>query len=316
MSAETVTIGWNEIDSRATKIAEKISKEIPSRNLNIYGVPNGGVIPATLVVEKLKLLHGRGNLLRTMTRLVEQPIHADVVIDDIVDSGNTRRNFSSIPFYALVDKLGDDADLKGKWVEFPWERMASSKGDTVQDNIRRLLQFIGEDPQRPGLRETPDRVVRSYTEIFGGYKMDVGELFKVFDEQASDEIVLSRDTEFYSVCEHHMQPFFGKAHIAYIPQGGRVIGISKLARILDVFSCRLQIQERIGSQVVDSLMDPKNGLNPLGAACIIEAAHFCIRCRGVNKQNSEMVTSCMKGVFREKPEARGELMFLISLGKK
>ena len=151
-------------------------------------------------------------------------------------------------------------------------------------------------------------MVKSYSEIFAGYKQVPEQHLKTFSEGACDEMVLLKDIEFYSVCEHHMQPFFGKAHIAYIPDS-RVVGISKLARILEVYARRLQIQERLTTQIVDAL---DMHLKPKGSACVIEAQHFCMVCRGVNKQNSKMVTSAMSGVFRDdKKQARNELMSLI-----
>lgn len=169
-----------------------------------------------------------------------------------------------------------------------------------------LLGFIGEDIGREGLAETPSRVVKSYKELFAGYKVNVAKLFKTFDGEGCSEMVIVRDIEFYSTCEHHMQPFFGRAHIGYIPDG-RVLGVSKLARILDAYARRLQIQERIGQQVVDALM---TYLQPLGAGCVIEAKHFCMVCRGVQKQNSVMVTSKVAGTFLQ-PEVRAEFLNLI-----
>ena len=174
------------------------------------------------------------------------------------------------------------------------------------DAIKTILLRIGEDPNREGLQETPKRVVESYREIYGGYGVDVEKLFKTFEDGACDEMVLLKDIEFYSVCEHHMQPFFGKAHIAYIPNG-KVIGVSKLARVLDAYARRLQIQERLTKEVVAAL---DGHLKPNGSACVIEAKHFCMVCRGVHKQNSTMVTSELTGVFRE-AAVRAELFSLI-----
>lgn len=172
--------------------------------------------------------------------------------------------------------------------------------------IRDMLREIGEE-EREGLLETPKRVVKSWQEIYSGYKQDPAELFKTFDADGCDQIVLCKDIELYSMCEHHMLPFFGVAHVAYIPSN-KVIGISKLARLVDLYSRRLQIQERIGEQVTKALM---TYLAPKGAACIIEATHMCMRMRGVSKQNSTMVTSSLKGAFFSNPSARQELMQLI-----
>lgn len=177
----------------------------------------------------------------------------------------------------------------------------------ISDYIQALIEYIGDDPAREGLRETPIRVLNAYEEIFYGYKDDPKTHMKVFDEPSSNELVLMKDIEFFSTCEHHMLPFYGKAHIAYITNG-KVIGASKLARILDVYARRLQIQERISQQVTTALDD---GLNPLGSACIIEASHLCMMCRGVKKQHSVMVTSSLTGVFRENATSRSELFQLI-----
>jgi GTP cyclohydrolase I len=178
--------------------------------------------------------------------------------------------------------------------------------------IRAMLLQIGEDPDRSGLRETPARVIRSWAEIFGGYHIDPASVFKIFDEDGYNELVLMRNIEFYSFCEHHMLPFFGKAHVAYLASDDRVIGASKLARLVDIYARRLQTQERLCKQITDALMEH---LRPRGAGCVIEGAHMCMRCRGVNKQHSEMVTSSLRGRFLEDTDAgraaRAELMGLI-----
>ena len=171
-----------------------------------------------------------------------------------------------------------------------------------------LLSYLESDPQREGLKKTPQRVIDSWAEIFEGYSMDASEILSsTFNGEGYDGIVLLRDIEFHSTCEHHLQPFSGRAHIAYIP-GDRIVGISKLARIGDMHARKLQNQERITKGVSDDL---ETHLDPLGSAVIIEASHGCMRCRGVKKQNSVMTTSAMRGVFFEKPEARQELMQLI-----
>jgi GTP cyclohydrolase IA len=171
-----------------------------------------------------------------------------------------------------------------------------------------LLNYLENDPTREGLEKTPKRVIDSFDEIFAGYTQDSSEvLASTFNGEGYDGIVLLRDIEFHSTCEHHLQPFKGRAHVAYIPTD-RIVGISKLARIVDLHARRLQNQERITKSVAD---DIETHLNPLGAAVIIEAAHGCMQCRGVMKQNSIMTTSAMRGVFFDKSEARTELMQLI-----
>ena len=179
--------------------------------------------------------------------------------------------------------------------------------EELQELIRTQIREIGDDPDREGLRDTPKRIIRSWQELYSGYWEKPEDLLTVFDCGTYDQIVLLKDIEFFSTCEHHMLPFYGKAHIAYIP-GNKVIGISKLARLLEVYARRLQIQERIGEQVTEALM---TYLQPKGAACILEARHHCVCSRGVGKQNSIMVTSSLKGAFFNSSAARMELMGLI-----
>ena len=163
------------------------------------------------------------------------------------------------------------------------------------DCVVQILNHIGENCQRDGLLETPARVVKSWGELYSGYKMDPKSVFKVFDNDSNyDNMIISKDIEFYSMCEHHMLPFFGKAHLAYIPQE-KIIGLSKLSRLTDIFSRRLQNQERLTDQIADSLM---TNLDPKGVGVILEGKHFCMMSRGVQKQNSSMTTSSLYGVFR------------------
>ena len=171
-----------------------------------------------------------------------------------------------------------------------------------------VLSAIGEDVKRNGILETPSRVIKSWKELYSGYNIAPEDVLKEFDNDSDyDGIVLLRDIEFYSMCEHHMLPFIGRAHIAYLP-AEKIVGISKLARLLEVFARRLQVQERLGQQVVDCLM---KHLDAGGAACIIEADHYCIRMRGANKQHSTMVTSSLAGAFKDNLDTRNELMALI-----
>ena len=174
--------------------------------------------------------------------------------------------------------------------------------------VRILLQYIGEDPDRPGLLETPARVVRAYDEMFSGYKADPK--IKVFPDEviSCNEMIVCRDIEFTSMCEHHLLPFRGVAHIGYIPKDNRIIGLSKLARILDVYSRRLQVQERLTQQIADRLAE---AVDPLGVGVMIESQHFCMVCRGVRKQNSSMITSKLLGVFLDDPKVRQEFFSLV-----
>ena len=182
--------------------------------------------------------------------------------------------------------------------------------DEIKKGLRGILKHLGENPDREGLKETPERMVKSWGELFAGYNKNPEDVLTVFKEDdviPYNQIILLKDIEFYSTCEHHFLPFVGKAHVAYVPKD-KVVGISKLARIVEIFSRRLQIQERVGNQVTQALMDV---LKPQGAACIIEASHFCMTSRGVGKQNSVMVTSSLKGCFLTHTETRQELIELI-----
>lgn len=179
--------------------------------------------------------------------------------------------------------------------------------DDIHSYIKDILKYIGEQPDREGLVDTPKRVVNSWKEIYKGYKQDPESILTTFAADGYDQIVLLKDVEVYSMCEHHMLPFIGKAHVAYLPDE-KVVGISKLARLVDIYARRLQIQERLTDQVTEALM---KYLKPKGAVCIIEAQHLCMRMRGVSKQNSVMVTSSIKGVFRNNTEMMNELTNLL-----
>lgn len=174
--------------------------------------------------------------------------------------------------------------------------------------IRRMLVRLGDDVDREGLRRTPLRVAKAMDFLTSGYDMDALEVARnaVFREDCS-EMVLVRDIEFYSLCEHHMLPFFGRAHIGYLPNG-RIIGLSKVARVLDVFARRLQVQERLTNQVADALTE---ALEPHGVAVVLEAGHTCMMMRGVQKQNSKTVTSAMRGTFEQNDRTRAEFMSLL-----
>ena len=161
--------------------------------------------------------------------------------------------------------------------------------------VREILEAVGEDPSREGLLETPARVARMYQEIFSGLEADPKDFLKIFDEgPGHDELVLVKDIPLYSVCEHHLLPFIGRAHIAYIPKNGRIIGLSKFARIVDCFARRPQVQERLTGQIADFLFEQ---LEPLGVAVFIQAEHLCMTMRGVQKPGTKTVTSIVRGVF-------------------
>ena len=173
-------------------------------------------------------------------------------------------------------------------------------------HLRDLLAYIGDDPAREGLLETPHRIVKSWDKLFGGYRQKPQDVLKTFVEGSCEEMVVLKDIEFYSTCEHHLQPFFGTISIGYLPNG-RVLGISKLARLVEVFARRLQIQEKLVAQIADSLMQT---LHPHGVMVVCKAKHMCISSRGIEKHNAVMVTSAIRGAFN-KLEVRSEFLEMI-----
>ncbi len=182
----------------------------------------------------------------------------------------------------------------------------------LEQSVSQILTGIGEDPEREGLKDTPRRVAKSYRYLTAGYSKDPMKILReaLFEEKC-DEMVVCRDIDYYSLCEHHLLPFFGRCHVAYIPDG-KIVGLSKIPRIIDVFSRRLQVQERLTSQIADCLME---GLNPLGVGVVMEGLHMCMVMRGVEKQNSFATTSSMLGVFRSEQATRSEFLHLIELGR-
>jgi GTP cyclohydrolase I len=181
--------------------------------------------------------------------------------------------------------------------------------EAIEDAVRTILLGIGEDPDREGLAKTPTRVARAYKFLTKGYDEDPKQVINgaLFVEDYS-EMIIMRDLDFFSLCEHHILPFFGKAHVAYIPKH-RIVGISKLARLVEVYSRRLQVQERMTNQIANIVMEE---LDPQGVGVVVEAEHLCMRMRGVEKQNSIVVTSAMLGIFRDRRETRDEFMNLIA----
>jgi len=177
----------------------------------------------------------------------------------------------------------------------------------IEKAVREILLAVGEDTEREGLKKTPERVARMYAELLAGmHEKPEKHLRSVFTENY-EEIVLLREIPFYSICEHHLMPFIGQAHVAYLPSG-RILGISKLARIVDCFARRLQAQERLTYQIADFIM---NNLKPQGAAVVLEASHSCMTIRGIKKPGSVMVTSALRGIFKRDPRSRSEIMSLM-----
>lgn len=253
----------DEVNHAVAILADRIMYEYTGEKpIRLYGVPRGGIPVAYLLT---KYLHAD---------LVDNPDDATVIVDDIIDSGATMARYAG-PFYALIDQTKKDR-VDRTWFVFPWENGGDDKDYSATDIVTRTLQYIGEDPERDGLKDTPRRVLKAWDFMFQGYHENPADILaRTFDnDEHYNEMVILRNVEFYSCCEHHMLPFFGQAHIAYIPrEDGRVAGISKLARLVNCFARRLQVQERMTKQIVDALT---LHLMPLGAACFIEAQHLCL----------------------------------------
>lgn len=188
--------------------------------------------------------------------------------------------------------------------------MSESK-ESIEKKLADILEYIGDDPNREGLLETPSRIRKSWDKLFGGYKQKPEDVLKIFKEGACDEMVILKNVEFYSVCEHHFLPFFGQLHVGYLPNE-KVIGISKLARLAEIYARRLQIQERMVAQIADDIV---KYLDPKGVMVVAEGVHFCMTSRGVEKQNSIMVTSALRGAFREDAKIRDEFLNLVKGSK-
>lgn len=292
----------SDIDEWAVKWATRIMCEHPvNETVFLYPVMRGGLVPAYNLLGVLRSLGQDARI----TQLLGEATH---IVDDIIDSGATRERLLAkagrpLPFLAVVDKI---ASPSLEWVTFPWEEDAG-KQETVEDNVRRILQFIGEKVDREGLLETPGRVVKAYQEWFSGYGVDPAAILKTFEDgaESTDEMVVVKDIRFYSHCEHHMAPFFGKATIAYVPDG-RIVGLSKLPRLVEVFARRLQVQERLTTQIAETINEV---LKPKGVAVLVEARHMCVESRGVRSPDSTTRTSKLLGCMST-PEARAEFLEL------
>jgi GTP cyclohydrolase I len=203
----------------------------------------------------------------------------------------------------------EDVEMEDECEPTPCSHMPDAKIDVprIERAVREILIGIGEDPDREGLLKTPNRVARTYAELIAGMQDDPKRHLKTVFTENYDEVVLLRDIEFHSIREHHLLPFTGVAHVAYLP-AGKVVGLSKLARLVEGYARRPQVQERLTSQIADAMME---ALHPVGAACVIEATHTCMTIRGAKKHGSTMVTSALRGIFKENPSSRAEMLSLI-----
>ena len=292
-----LTVTYAEVEREAERLAARWRLVgIDS----VYGVPRGGCVPAAMVAHHLGV------------PLSDTTGPGVLVVDDLIDSGATASRFDPARFDALYRKgwspesvAAEAAPVEGdEWVVFPWEENETEPVDAVT----RILQFIGEDPTRAGLVDTPARVLRAFREMTSGYADDPAVLLSTQFPDEYDEMIVVRNVEFHSLCEHHLLGFRGSATVAYIPQPGRgVVGLSKLARLVDCYARRLQVQERMTLQIAQAM---EEHLSPLGVGVVVRASHSCMGCRGVRKPGAEMVTSSLSGYLKDRPEARAEFLAL------
>lgn len=270
MEQENRSITWIEIIERVNKL---------DKGFKYYGVPRGG------------------QYISAMLNPVDTIEEADIIIDDLIDSGKTEQDFKKYnkPFIALFNKQTEQ-EFKDKWLVFPWE----VKEEPVENNFVRILQYLGEDPNREGLKETPRRYIKFLKEFLNPKEFN----FTTFDAEGTDEMIVQTNIPFYSLCEHHIAPFFGVGTIAYIPNG-KIVGLSKLARTLDLYANKLQNQERITTQIAQRLQEE---LNPKGVAVSLKAQHLCMCMRGVKKHDTWTTTTKLLGIFKEDEKARNEFI--------
>ncbi|MEE2975399.1 MAG: GTP cyclohydrolase I FolE [Thermodesulfobacteriota bacterium] len=280
MTKKIIHLSWDEI---LAKIKSAKKKHSITSKTKIYGVPKNGMI-----------LSGFFDC-----KNVSNPEDADIILDDIIDSGRTKKKYKKLypkkKFIALYSK-----DKNVDWVNFPFEKQVD---EDQQETVVRLLEIIGEDPNREGLKNTPKRYLDAFSEFLNPPEFNI----TTFDVEKTDEMIVQLDIPFYSFCEHHLLPFFGKGYIAYIPNK-KIVGISKLSRTLEKFSRRLQNQERITNQVADYL---ESELGAKGVGVVLKARHLCMEMRGVKKSDTHTVTSKLLGYFRTDERTRAEFLNLI-----
>ena len=281
-------MGWQEVTWRVQELMERIQKG--DYTSGVYGIPRGGSIVS--------------GLLPWMP--ADAPEMAGVIVDDIYDSGATAKRWEEATgkkVLCLVDKR-DKRDEDLGWVVFPWEE--KDETSDAEDTVIRQLEFIGEDPTREGLRETPKRVLKAMKEMTSGYQANPQEILSKTFSDVCDEMVVVDRIGYWSLCEHHMLPFYGTATVAYLPKD-RVVGLSKIPRLVEALSRRLQVQERLTEQIAKTIQQI---LEPRGVGVLVEGNHLCCAMRGA-KTPVSMKTSCLLGEFRE-PEVRAEFLALRS----
>lgn len=281
MSPLVTSLDWSFIMERVEAI------RMVTRGAPVYGVPRGGAVVAGLV----------GNA-------VDHHDAADFIVDDIRDTGKTAARWeqSGKPVLSLVDKRLDQHRELG-WVVFPWEERDPTAD--LHDTVVRQLEFLGEDPNREGLKKTPRRVISALKDLTTGYSKDPKEILSTAFDERCDEMVVVSGIDYWSLCEHHMLPFHGQVSVAYIPNG-KVVGLSKIPRLVECYARRLQIQERFTQQIATAIND---NLDPLGVGVVVTGLHLCCAMRGVKKATT-MRTSALLGLLKEKTAARAEFLTL------
>lgn len=272
-----LVITWADIKTRAFAL---------DRTKKYYGVPRGGQPIAALL------------------NPVDSPEEADIIIDDLIDSGATRKRyqnkFPDKPFVALYNKKVEK-NLHDKWLVFPWEKDGATEKE-IEENVARFIQYF-DDINREGLQDTPKRFLKFYKEFLSPPEFK----FTTFHSEGYDEMILQKNIPFYSLCEHHLAPFFGVAHVAYLPNV-KIVGLSKLARTVEYYARRFQNQERITTQIAERL---QKELSPDGVAVVIEAEHLCMSMRGVKKHGAKTTTSKLIGAFKDDLNCRNEFLSLL-----
>lgn len=293
-----IEVTWAEVGEQVDDVARRWR-----HYGSVYGVPTGGSVVAAMLSER--------HLFQLLDRLPDAPPADGVlVVDDLVDSGVTLQPYMTAGWDvdALFRKphspnfMATRAKEVDGWLSFPWEH----DGGAPTDAVTRLLEFVGEDPSRDGLKGTPGRVTRALAEMTDGYAQDPKDLLDVTFDVAYDEMVVVRGVKFASLCEHHMLPFTGVATVGYIPRD-RVVGLSKLARLVDVYAHRLQVQERLTNEIAQAILEH---VNPAGVGVVITAHHECMGVRGAKRPDATMTTSALHGAMREDPAARAEFLAL------
>lgn len=304
-----IEYGWDNLKEDVPILARQVEAS-EWKPQYVLGLSRGGIIPGFLLSGILDVPYKTVNPFCALpTDLVTSDC---LLVDDIEDSGTSLEYFKLYPKLrtAVLHSARGSTDYsvskKPKdWVTYPWETKTDEAGG-IKQGVVTLLRGIGEDPLREGLIETPSRVEKALHQLTAGYHEDIDGHFKTFEAETVDQVVLLKDIPYYSLCEHHMLPFWGKISIAYIPDK-RIIGLSKLARVANAYARRLQVQERLTQQIADKIQEK---LNPKGVAVLVQGEHLCMRMRGIEREGM-MKTSVLLGKFRTDGKAREEFYSLL-----